>query len=461
MSRRARPRAVLAAVGAFGLMLLAAPHALASGTPTTPTELFNSFLVCSNDANAPTYVPETGSPQGVYIEGVPAPVGTTGSLAEQFRVWPVSDPTQTTSLIDQTSIAGFDRGVTVPAGVLTDGQTYAWQAQTVEGTAVSDWSAPCYFTLDNTAPSQAPTISSANYPEDQRDQPGEPVDFTFDANGVGDVEGFEFDWQSSLPVLGTNIGAYTIPQPVDPYDDPKHFVRANALGGSATVSLIPPYPAYGPVTLYVRSLDRAFHVSSTVSYGFVINGAAPAIAPVKTPQFDKPATFDLTPNAQLQAKSPTVSYTVRTEGALHDQTIQVPAASDGTAEVELTLDGANGEYLEVSSTSANGWVSAPTSWKGSFDTTTTVTSEVYPENTPGGGAGVPGAFTFTPKVKGVASYTYSFNGGDPVTVKAADDDQPTTITWTPTSSGGNDLYVYATTKDGIKLADTWYFFNVN
>ncbi len=64
-------------------------------------------------------------------------------------------------------------------------------------------------------------------------------------------------------------------------------------------------------------------------------------------------------------------------------------------------------------------------------------------------------------MKGVASYTYSFNGGDPVTVKAGDDDQPVSIPWSPTDSGSNYLYVYATTKDGIQLAGSWYWFTVN
>lgn len=74
-------------------------------------------------------------------------------------------------------------------------------------------------------------------------------------------------------------------------------------------------------------------------------------------------------------------------------------------------------------TSANGRVSDSTWWNATYDTTTAVTSDVYPENVSGGGAGAPGTFTFTPKAKGVVSYAYAyaFNWADPVTVPARED----------------------------------------
>jgi hypothetical protein len=469
-TRRVRLRATVAAVGAFGLVLLGAPYALASGAPTSPTELFNGYAVCSDDASAPTYVEETGlapiEPQGVDVEGVPGdtdPGGTT-DLAEQFRVWPVSDPAQTSDFTSADARVGWESQVRVPSSMLADGQTYAWQAQTVAGTAASDWSAPCYFTVDDTHPSAAPVISSANYPEGERDQPGEPAQFIFGANGMDDVAGFEFAWgsENDLPVIVYGIGSYGIPQPAHPYDYRQNFVRADALGGSATVSLIPPPPVLGTMTLYVRSIDRALNVSPAAAYSFSVAAATPTITPIGQPQFDQPATFELDPDAQLQAQSPTVSYTVQTAGGQHDQSVQVQAAADGTAQAELTLDGTYGELLTVTSTSANGWVSDDAQWNTDFDTTTTITSDVYPENASGGGVGIPGTFTFAPKMKNIASYTYFFtSGGSPTTVEAGDDNQPASITWTPTDSGDNSLLVYATTKDGIQLANSWYSFTVN
>lgn len=460
LSVRARARAGLAAVGALGLALLAAPQAVATGgTPTTPTELFNGYAACSNDATAPTYV--WGS-QGVELEGIPGLTGDDGmtSPSEQFQFWPVADPTQITSLTHKFASVGNEAWVTAPADMLTDGQVYAWQAQTVAGTVASDWSAPCYFAVDNTRPSTAPTVTSANYPQDQVSEGGDPVRFTFDANGVGDVEGFEFAWQLPLPVSGVSIGEHGIPQPEDPYADGRYFVRADTLGGSATVNLIPP-AGWGRKTLYVVSLDRSGDRSfDEATYSFSVTSQVPTVTPPANPRFDRSATFRLTPNAQLQAKSPAVSYTVRTLGTAHDQTVQVPADKDGSARITLKLDGTSGERLWVSSTSANGWVSDETEWSVSFDTETAVTSDVYAEDASSGGVGVPGTFTFTPKVPNVVNYTYSFNWGEPVTVKAGLG-HAAHVTWTPEKNGFTSLTVYATTSDGIQLDTTYYYFTVN
>ncbi|MFI0901471.1 hypothetical protein [Streptomyces sp. NPDC020983] len=453
----------MAAGGALGLALLAAPQAVATGgTPTTPTELFNGYRACSTDPAAPAYLSGNG---GVELEGIPALIGDEGmptvTATEEFQVHPVADPARVTSLILGTAVLGNEGWVTVPVSALTDGQAYAWQARTVAGTAASDWSAPCYFVADNTRPSTPPAVTSDNYPQDQISDGGDPVRFTFDANGVDDVEGYEFAWQDPLPVHVVGFGEHAVPQPSDPYADSRYYVRADHLGGSATVSLIPP-AGFGPVTLHVVSLDRAGTRSfDEATYGFRLTSQVPTVTPPANPAFDEPATFRFTPNAQLQAKSPTVSYTVRTLGGQHDQTVEVPADEDGSARITLKLDGIYGEEdVLVSSTSANGWVSDEGGWSGSFDTETTVTSDVYPEDASGGGVGVPGAFTFTPKVPHVVSYTYSFNYGEPVTVKAGLG-HAARVTWTPEESGFTSLTVDATLADGTQLATRYYYFTVN
>ncbi|WP_425245341.1 hypothetical protein [Streptomyces sp. NEAU-NA10] len=129
--------------------------------------------------------------------------------------------------------------------------------------------------------------------------------------------------------------------------------------------------------------------------------------------------------------------------------------------MELALDGIYGENLQVTSKSANGWVSNAGWWSSDYETTPTVASDVYPENGSGGGAGVPGTFTFTPKVKDVVSYTYTFNNGDPEVTVPADADHTASIDWTPASDGWYDLTVYATTRSGIQLAPYDYFFTVD
>ncbi|MFF4907680.1 hypothetical protein [Streptomyces sp. NPDC001260] len=461
MSIGARSRAVLASLGTLGLALAAAvsPASAATGTPTTPTHLFNGNRDCSADAGRPTYL---WAGTGLVVEGVPGTTDPGGnpSVGVRYQAWPVTDPTHITTVTRDHASTGFEAPATLPADALADGQTYAWQAQTVIGSAASDWSAPCYVTIDDTRPANAPTVTSPNYPPDVWNQGGDRVEFKLGANGVDDVGGYEFSWQQDLPVIGTSIGDHGIPQPVDPYEDTRYFKRADSSDGSATLSLVPPRGS-GVLTLWVRSLDRAYNGSATASYTFRVGSTAPTVTPSDpSPEFGEPATFTLTPDPALQAKSPVVSYSVETTGGADDRTVEVPAAADGTARVTLTLDGLYGESLWVSSKSADGWVSDQATWSVSYDTTPTVASDVYPEYGSGGGAGVPGTFTLTPKVKDVVSYTYSFNGDPEVTVPATADGGAS-LDWTPAAAGDYDLMVYATTGSGLRLAPYDYYFTVN
>lgn len=453
-----RFRATLVSLATLGLALaVASPATAATAAPPTPIDLFNAYQPCSTDVHSPNYL---WGDHGVLIEGLSQDTSDT-LLTEQFQVWPVSDPTQTTTLSNPYVSSGFEGSVTVPADDLSDGQTYAWQAQAVGAGGTSAWSATCYFTVDDTAPSNPPTITSSNYPQGQLDQGGAPVQVTLGANGVSDVAGYVFSWTGTLPAAGVaNIGSYGIPQPVDPYTDTAYFARASTLGGSATVSLIPPYGA-GPMTLTVASLDRAYNKSSVATYSIFVKSTAPTITQlVPNPQFGKQTEFHLQPNPGLQAASPVVSYTVHFYGQTQ-QTINVKASANGTAEVPVTLDDATGDdFMFATSKSADGWVSDNAFWGDTIDTTPTVSSNVYLENQSSGGVGVPGTFTFAPKVKNIVSYTYSFNFGQTVTVNAGGDGVAQ-ISWTPDQSGFCDLEVYATTRDGLQLAPYDYIFSVN
>jgi hypothetical protein len=458
----ARTRATLASVTTIGLALLVAtPASAAGGTPTTPTQLFNAYQACSTDSSAPVYV---AGRAGLIVEGIPSDsdAGVT-ELTEQFQSWPLSDPTQIVTNSDTYALAGNEASVNVAAASLTDGQTYAWQARTVDpnGTA-SAWSAPCYVTDDDTAPAAAPTVTSANYPLGQTDQGGAPIQITLGANGVGDIGGFAYSWTGDFPVAGVaDIGEHGIPQFEDPYSEPKYFARADTTGGSTTLSLIPPSDS-GYMTLSVKSLDRAFNESPVTTYSIWLKPDAPTVTQLSHPsKFGKPTAFQLTPDPNIQAASPVVSYSVEDLGSQGQTTTTVKASADGTAKLKLALDGAYGDTLLVSSTSADGWVSEAAWWNnGNVDTSPTVTSDVYAENGSSGGAGVPGTFTFTPKVKGVASYTYAFNSDPGATVKARGHGDAH-ISWTPGQSGWYDLVVYATTKNGVQLAPYYYTFTVN
>jgi hypothetical protein len=476
LSLGGRTRAAFVSAAVAGLTLLAAvPANAAGGTPQTPTELFNSLQACSTDANAPVYAPSRGlgGGGGLELEGIASDTDTTvANLTEQFQYWPVSNPTQISTASNQYAWHGSESSVNV--GPLTDGQTYAWQARTVDPNsgAASAWSAPCYVADDDTAPSAAPTISSANYAQGQWNQGGAPVQFTFGSNGAGDVAGYQYIWGwQDFPIVGAaNIGPNGIPQFEDPYTTGNQYsgaVRANGLGGSASVNLVPPanWTASGYLTLSVRSIDRAYNVGAPTSYHFFVKPTAPAIAQLShSPQFGAPTSFKLTADPGLQAASPVTSFTVSDlTSSSNLKPVTVPASAIGTATANLPLDGAYGDVLQVTSTSADGWVSETQWWNNGYvDTTPTVTSAVYPENGSGGGANVPGTFTFTPKIKGdvIAGYSYSFDWNANTTV-AAGAHGVGQISWTPDASGWHMLTVTPITTSGVQLASYYYSFTVN
>ncbi|MFD3582670.1 hypothetical protein [Streptomyces sp. NPDC058683] len=63
-------------------------------------------------------------------------------------------------------------------------------------------------------------------------------------------------------------------------------------------------------------------------------------------------------------------------------------------------------------------------------------------------------------MRGVVSYTYSFDTEPEVTV-AAGADGTASIDWTPASDGSYDLQVTATTGSGIQLTTYDYSFTVD
>jgi hypothetical protein len=383
---------------------------------------------------------------------------------EEFQVYPVSDPAQVSAFSNPYALPGVEQGVSVPDSVFSDGQTYAWQVQTVAASGTSPWSAPCYFAVDKTRPSVAPTVTSSNYPQGQRDQPGAPVQVTLGANGVSDVAGYVFSWAGTLPTVVTAIGPHGIPQPTNPWSTSNPvtasagFIQASSLGGPATVGLVPPQNT-GFLILTVASLDRAYNESPITTYEIFTKPDAPTITWLNPDiKFAGNGEFHITANPALQAASPVVSYAVQFYGGT-DKFFTAKASADGSAEIGLTLDGSFGDFMVVTSTSADGWTSENTFWNYAVDTSPTVSSDVYLENQTSGGTGVPGTFTFAPKVKGVASYTYSFSDGTGGTVNASGG--TAAVTWTPQQSGFYFLDVHGTTKNGIQLSDYFYVFFVN
>ena len=443
-------RVALTSLAAVGLAMAAASPALAdTATPVTPTNLLNGGQACVTDQSAAPYF---NTNNGLEIEGAPAlSEDTPTSVSIEYQLWPVSDPTDVSSW-SLSAVAGYDDPFYAPSSDFTDGQTYAWDAATVADGATSAFSTPCYLNVDNTRPANAPTVISSNYPAGTTDQAGAPIHITFGANGVSDIVGYVFSWVGGLPVPELN-GPLS-----DPFVGPAGSEPVSTLGGSATLDLVPSSPS-DAMYLLVASIDRAGNESPTTTYWIYTKSTAPTIAPQdKLPSYGSPSIYDLTPNAALEAQSPVVSYNVQVVGDPNgQQNYTVAARKNGTAQTQVTLNSTSGEWLQVSSVSADGWTSDPGDY--TIITTPTISSDVYVEAGTSGGVGVPSTFTFAPPVKDVASYSYSFDYGTTQTIVKAHDGTAQ-LSWTPTASGSYDIEVYAILKDGTELFPYDYFFNV-
>ncbi|NUT95220.1 MAG: DNRLRE domain-containing protein, partial [Saccharothrix sp.] len=148
--------------------------------------------------------------------------------------------------------AGSTAAVTVPSGAFADGGTYSWRVQASDGTNASPWSPWCEVTVDSTAPSGAPTVTSSAFPEGVwSGAAGREGAVSFGAAGASDVVSYRYG-------LDTNPPTETVP--------------ADVPGGGATAVLTP--ASDGPHTLFVRSADRAGNLSPVRAYTFYVGSAA-------------------------------------------------------------------------------------------------------------------------------------------------------------------------------------------
>ncbi|HYN92651.1 MAG TPA: hypothetical protein VES42_02235 [Pilimelia sp.] len=376
------------------------------------------------------------------------------AVRTEAAVWPTGEPGARTVYVDERGRSGRANTVSLPDDALTDGVTYAWQARVGDGLDASPWSKKCYFTYDVSRPS-APTVTSSNYPPDGHGTPapvGEPGRFTFSGGGDKDVAGFQYSW-SFLPVSGCehsgDVGQLVC---ADPFSSPG-TVRANAPGGTATVSLSP--PSAGPTRLLVRAIDLAGNTSQTVVYETMIPSSSPTVERLGgPPEWGQEVVLKVSPAAGVTGVYE-YEYTLDSEDP---QTVS--AEEDGTAYIRFTATGEWCHQLRVRSRSANGFLSSSASWSCTFFPWPGVRSDVYPETGPStGGVGVEGTFHFSPPpgVTDTVAYRYRFASGDPVTEVAADENGRATITWTPQRSGAVNLRVQAVRAGGAVHPQTHHY----
>jgi hypothetical protein len=436
--------AVLAVFGA-AVPASAAPLSVEDNTPPaiSPAARFNGGSPCAESAAYPVLGVFADTLQALATDADPDDEWV---MAYEFAVWPADDPAARIVLTKNGNALSVNT-VRIPADTLVDGRTYSWQVRASDGMDTSPWSGVCSFVADTTDP-RAPGVTSPNYPPANAGQSplGEPGVFTFTATDDETV-GFQYGWEM-LPVPACEYGSLSQLVCPDPFTIPG-TVRADAPGGSATVTLNPRASARN--RLLVRSIDRAGRLSDETTYEiFAAFGGHPAITVVgETPEWGEEVTLRFAPYPGITG---TVDYAYRINGG-PEQTITPEA--DGTATIAFVASNVSGPSVDVRSRSANGWVSPEASWSVPFYPWPGVRSDIYLENgQPTGGVGVPGTFTFSPPPgwTEVAGYRYCFNwdpfGGPEFVFVQAGPDHRATVTWTPGTSGSNNLDVYAVRPDG-------------
>ncbi|MEV8509649.1 hypothetical protein AB0368_33145 [Actinoplanes sp. NPDC051475] len=219
------------------------PQPIAQQTGTTGS--------CVSGSTRPFLATTTPTLRASYQDDDGDPLTTT------FEWWALSGSAAIGSASQSSVPAGSTATIAVPAGQLSSGGTYKWHVKSYDGKYTTGWSPSswCEFTVDTTAPTAVPTVSSSTYPAGvTAGGPGVPGSFTFGANGISDVASFQYGLDANPPTT---------------------VVNATGVGGSATASIIP-FTA-GTHILYVRSRDRAGNLSPTTAYTFSVLNQAPTL----------------------------------------------------------------------------------------------------------------------------------------------------------------------------------------
>ncbi|WBB73645.1 hypothetical protein O7602_28960 [Micromonospora sp. WMMD1128] len=392
--------------------------------PGVPTELETTAGTACTTAE-PYQVVRSPTLSGVVHDRDRNDTGGTDQLTALFAAWPVDQPDARVEQTDyardgERAVGRFDQMWPVP---FEHDRTYAWRMRSADSRATGDWSPICYFRYDVRGPATPPTVTSTDFPDDYELHPGLPGAFTFTANGATDVVTYGYS---------LNYGS-------------EKTVDADRPGGSATVTLTPGRLGN---TLRVWSLDAVGNRSATTDYTFFAEDVSP-IVDGRLDEIGVPATFQV--RSQLDG---VVRYRYGLDG---DPERTVDAAADGTAAFTVTATRGGNRTLSVTGVTAAG-VEVTATREFSLPTEPKISATVYEEYGVGGGQGVPGVFTFTPRVPDTVSYRYHFNGEEG-TVRA-NADGTASITWTPTAAGWVDLGVWGVSRDGTESEPATWFFQV-
>ncbi|SCG49606.1 hypothetical protein [Micromonospora inositola] len=389
--------------------------------PGVPTDLQTSGTGCT--AAEPYQLVRRGDLglSGILHDKDRNDTGGTDMLTATVALWPVDQPD---ARIERTDNArDGERAVgRFSYDLFQHDRVYAWQMRAADSRATGEWSATCYFRTDFQGPAAAPVVSSTDFPADGH-APALAGEFTFDGSGASDVVGFDYELN--------DVKTGTVP--------------AARPGGTATVTLT---PRVAVNRLEVWSVDTAGNRSPRAEYSFFGDDVSPLVDGNLT-EVGVPTTFAVRPRLQG-----VVRYRFGLDG---DPEQTVAANADGTASLTVTATKGGNRTLSVTSVTADG-VEATAQLSFQLLTEPKISATVYEEYGYGGGQGVPGVFTFTPRLPDTVSYRYSF-AGETGTV-AAGADGTGSVTWTPTEAGYVYLSVVSVSRDGTESDPASWFFEV-
>lgn len=433
---------VLLAAGCTVASLLTPASAVTTGPTIDNSSMMNGGMPCATSTS-----PALGyfATQLEVLGTDPAP--PYGShFVYSFAIWPQADPSAVTTFsTTDYNISYLARGQ-VPYGTLSSGTSYAWHVQLTDGNGTSPWSQTCLFSYDYTPP-QLPTVTSSNFPSGCC-SPG-PVgvlpQFTFSGNGDPDTVGFAWAWGDILPapvcISNGPQGQLICP---DPLSVPG-VVRADAPGGTASVSQNPPHD--GPIDITVAAVDRAGNESQQVTYRLFVPYSGPTVTVTSNQPIcgSSTATVSFAPYPGVTG---VVSYTYRLDFN-SSQSVTVPADQNGLA--TTTIDVSSQPYaITATSLSSNGFVSSMGYASVDVNPVPTVSADVYQNSgQPVGGPGVAGSFTFSPPFDGhlVTGYRYQFSHGPVRTIAADQNSETAAVQYRPAGPGPETLTVQSLNGD--------------
>ncbi|WP_412540738.1 hypothetical protein R8Z50_33925 [Longispora sp. K20-0274] len=215
----------------------------------------------------------------------------------------------------------------------------------------------------------------------------------------------------------------------------------------------------GARTLFVQSRNSAGKLSH-VGGVYMRTATMPGVVSTTYPRYDVGGGIGVTGNFQLTGHMPSITqyvYMLDFDGEEHT----LDAAPDGNAVLPYTPTTSGGHWISIRSRSADGTESETDDYYFTVASNRpTVTSPDIPENTTGGGPGIPVTFRFSPVASDVVEYRYQMNGDPEFKTVAANSDGTASVRWTPLNTGSFILVVTSVSGDGTVSDPYYYWFSV-